>query len=133
MPRHAGAFWTSSSPVYYAPMAPVVYYAALSREGSASTLSTQAVTKLPVRLNLTVPVDAQIWFDDSPTSQTGTARSYLSPPLDQGHEYTYQIRMQWKQDGKDLTQTKPVKVHAGDVINLVLDSTSGSSLANASR
>jgi uncharacterized protein (TIGR03000 family) len=114
-------------------MAPVVYYAPLSREGTASTLSTQAITKLPVRLNLTVPADAKIWFDDSPTSQTGTARSYLSPPLDQSHEYTYQIRMRWKQDGKDLTQTKQVKVHAGDVIHLALDTASGSSLANAAR
>jgi uncharacterized protein (TIGR03000 family) len=84
----------------------------------------EAATKLPARINLSVPADAKIWFDGSPTQQTGTARSFESQPLDRGKAYGYQIRVQWKRDGKDVTKTRKIDVHAGDVINLTLGSSS---------
>jgi uncharacterized protein (TIGR03000 family) len=78
--------------------------------------------ELPVFVNLRVPSDAKIWIDGSPTKQTGTTRSFESPPVAVGPEYGYQIRIQWNRDGKDVTQTRKVTVHAGDVINLTLGS-----------
>jgi uncharacterized protein (TIGR03000 family) len=97
------------------------------------TLPTEAATKLPARINLSVPADAKIWFDGSPTQQTGIARSFESQPLDRGKAYGYQIRVQWKRDGKDVTKTRQVDLHAGDVINLTLGSSSGSPVAGAPR
>jgi uncharacterized protein (TIGR03000 family) len=97
------------------------------------TLATEAATKLPARINLSVPADAKIWFDGSPTQQTGTARSFESQPLDRSKAYGYQIRVQWKQDGKDVTKIRKIDVHAGDVINLTLGSSSGSPVAGAPR
>jgi uncharacterized protein (TIGR03000 family) len=69
---------------------------------------------------LRVPGDAKVWFDGSPTNQTGTMRSFESPPVAVGRDYVYDIRMQWKPNGKNITQTRRVNVHAGDVINLTL-------------
>ena len=56
------------------------------------------------------------------TNQTGTIRSFVSPPMAAGSEYVYQIRIQWKQDGKDVTQARQIHIHAGDLINLTLGS-----------
>jgi len=109
---------------YYAPPASGGYYGSLSSEGYYGTLPTEAFTNLPVRVNLWVPADAKIWFNGSQTHQTGTARSFESPPLAPGQEYAYEIRVQWKRDGKDITQTKQLDVRAGDVINLALGSSS---------
>jgi uncharacterized protein (TIGR03000 family) len=124
----------SYSPSYYAAYPSAVgssspYYAATSSEGYYSTSTTAASGKRSVHVNLRVPGDAKIWFGGSQTKQTGTARSFESPPLDAGQDYVYQIRVQWKQDGKDVTQTRQVTVHAGDVINLSLGSSSGTSMA----
>ena len=137
-----GSSWSSShsySPSYYNPSytspstyaayprsfgnSSPYYYGSVSSEGYYST-STSESAKRHVRINLRVPSDAKIWFGASQTKQTGTARSFESPPLDVGHEYTYQIRVQWIQDGKDVVQTRQVQVHAGDVINLTMGSPS---------
>jgi uncharacterized protein (TIGR03000 family) len=80
-------------------------------------------------VNLRVPNDAKIWFDGNPTNQTGTIRSFESPPLAAGPEYAYQVRIQWEQDGKDATETRQINVHAGDVINLTLGSPAEVALA----
>jgi uncharacterized protein (TIGR03000 family) len=132
---------SSSSPAEYAAYRPSfrsyspTYYAAYpSAVGSASpyytaTSSEGYTLNRTVHVNLRVPGDAKIWFNGSQTKQTGTARSFESPPLGAGQEYAYQIRVQWKQDGKDVTQTRQVTVHAGDVINLTLGSSSGASMA----
>jgi uncharacterized protein (TIGR03000 family) len=69
-----------------------------------------------------VPSDAKIWFDESPTNQTGALRSFESPPLSEGKDYSYQVRIQWKRDGKDVSEDRKIIVHAGDVINLTLGS-----------
>jgi uncharacterized protein (TIGR03000 family) len=84
-------------------------------------------------VNLSVPADAKVWFDDSPTGQTGTSRRFQSPPLAVGQDYVYQIRVQWTQDGKEVTRTREVVVHAGDVVNLDLGASTATSLTNASR
>jgi uncharacterized protein (TIGR03000 family) len=94
------------------------YYAAYpSSLGTDESSKTHAAV-----VNLRVPSDARIWFDQSQTKQTGTMRSFESPPLDVGSEYSYQVRIQWKRDGKDVTETRHVTLHAGDVINLTLGS-----------
>jgi uncharacterized protein (TIGR03000 family) len=67
-----------------------------------------------------VPSDAKIWFGTSETIQTGALRSFQSPPLPVGRDYSYQVRVQWKKDGKDVSEDREIIIHAGDVINLTL-------------
>jgi uncharacterized protein (TIGR03000 family) len=71
-----------------------------------------------VTLNIAVPADAEIWFDGNKTRQTGTARSFVSPPLTPGHDYAYEVKTRWLENGYEVTQTRRVIVHASDVINL---------------
>jgi uncharacterized protein (TIGR03000 family) len=80
--------------------------------------------KRPALVHLRVPGVAKVWFDGFQTQRTGTGRTFKTPPLDEGPEHTYQIRVQWTRDGKDVTHSQEVKVHAGDVINRAVGSPS---------
>jgi uncharacterized protein (TIGR03000 family) len=47
-------------------------------------------------------------------SQKGTLRQFVTPPVDPGRVYSYQIRARWQQNGQVMDQTKIVQFHAGD-------------------
>jgi uncharacterized protein (TIGR03000 family) len=61
-----------------------------------------------------LPEHAQIWFDDAPTRQRGTLRKFVSPPLTPGRDYTYTVRVAWREDGRWVEQVHTFPVHAGD-------------------
>jgi uncharacterized protein (TIGR03000 family) len=103
---------------YYAPP----YYAAYP-------LTAESPQKRSARINFQVPSDAKIWFGESDTVQTGMLRTFESPPLPVGSAYSYQVRVQWKHDGKDVTEDRNIIIHAGDVINLTLGSAPGVALS----
>jgi uncharacterized protein (TIGR03000 family) len=106
------------------------YYYGSSGAGDYYITSTaESPQKRPARINLQVPSDAKIWFDDSQTNQTGASRSFESPPLPADRDYSYQVRIQWKQDGKDVSEDRKIIVHSGDVINLTLGSPPGVAVA----
>jgi uncharacterized protein (TIGR03000 family) len=67
----------------------------------------------PASLEIRVPVDAAIWFDGSKSSQTGSDRTFVTPPLKPGEVYTYHIRARWTKDGAPVEQTRTVTVRAG--------------------
>ena len=72
----------------------------------------------PAEIAMRVPDGARIWFDGEETTQTGTSRKFVSPPLDPGREYTYEVRVQWK-EGEDMVErTRRLTVQAGDHIGL---------------
>jgi uncharacterized protein (TIGR03000 family) len=114
-PEYLG-YYNSAAPGGFGPAIGAYYGSTAAEDYYASP------RKRPVRVNLRVPSDAKISFDGNQTNQTGTMRSFVSPPVDVGPEYAYQIQVQWKHDGKDVTQTRQISVHAGDVINLSVGS-----------
>jgi uncharacterized protein (TIGR03000 family) len=65
------------------------------------------------------PPHAEISFEGSKTAQIGSSRLYVSPPLVQGENYTYTIRVSWKENGGQVTQTRKVPVRAGDRLSVV--------------
>ena len=122
IPQPWGYHSSVSPQNYYRNSTTEGYYGSTGTEDYYFTSTAESPRKRPIRVNLRVPSDAKIWFEGSHTNQTGTMRSFESPPVAVGPEYAYQIRIQWKQDGKDMTQTRQIKVHGGDVINLTLGS-----------
>lgn len=74
----------------------------------------------PVLIKLLVPADAVVEIEGARTNQTGTERSFVSPPLESGKTYVYTIKVTWKEGGKDKTVTEKLRVQAGDekTINL---------------
>src|SRR5262245_36241375 len=69
-------------------------------------------------INVNVPADASISFDGSMTVQRGEQRQFMSPPLEPGKEYTYDVQVSWKQDGRDVMRKRHITFHAGYIINL---------------
>jgi uncharacterized protein (TIGR03000 family) len=67
----------------------------------------------PAFVTVRVPsADAEVWFDDHRTQQAGLERVFESPALQAG-KYSYHVRAKWRQNGKDMEQTRTVQVQPG--------------------
>lgn len=69
-------------------------------------------------LTVRVPVDARVFVNDLPTASTGSLRRYVSNGLRAGYNYTYHIRAEVVRAGQTITETKTVKLQAGDNPNV---------------
>lgn len=65
-------------------------------------------------IRLRVLENAQVWIDGNATSQTGTSRPFVTPALDPGKDYSYEIRARWTDDGRTVEQTRKITVQSGD-------------------
>ncbi len=61
---------------------------------------------------IVVPEGAELWFNGTQTSQTGSQREFVSPPLTPGKGYTYEIKARWTENDKPVEQTRSVHVQA---------------------
>ncbi len=104
-----------SGPIYYesAPRSISTggYYGALEQ-------STTAGDANAAHLSVMVPADAEIWVEGQKMAQMGESRSFVSPALTPGKEFTYDIRARWMENGKEKSLTKHVKVHAGEQVKV---------------
>jgi uncharacterized protein (TIGR03000 family) len=92
---------------------PGFYYSARIAPASAPE---EQVAYIHVRVS---PPHAEISFEGSKTAQIGRSRLYVSPPLVPGENYTYTIRVSWKENGGEVTQSRTVAVRAGDRLSVV--------------
>jgi uncharacterized protein (TIGR03000 family) len=60
-----------------------------------------------------VPANAEVWFGQGKTRQTGALRQFVSPALTPGEEYTYEIKARWMEGDQEVVQTRQVDVAAG--------------------
>jgi uncharacterized protein (TIGR03000 family) len=122
-PRHYGYYWGYNpwyypgyyySPGYYA-------YGGLPSGYQAfypSTVDAPAGVDQVVHFNIRMPADAKIWFGEEKTTQTGSSREFVTPPLAPGNEYTYEVRAQWTENGRNVTQSRRVSVRAGERVSI---------------
>jgi uncharacterized protein (TIGR03000 family) len=106
-----GLDWSESSD-HFAPG-----YAVLLT-GPVTTVTRPAEGDSAVRLELAVPNTAEVWVEGVLTKQTGRERQFVSPPLEPGVEYTYNVRARWSQDRRSIDRTHLVPVRAGDVVRV---------------
>jgi uncharacterized protein (TIGR03000 family) len=69
-------------------------------------------------IKVAVPADAAIWIDGAPTTQTGTLRQFVSPPLSPGRRYSYEVKARWQEGGQTVTRSRRATFGAGDEITL---------------
>jgi len=73
-----------------------------------------------VELTLRVPSSAELWFNGKKAElQTGIVRPFATPELEPGWDYSYDIRVRWLQNGREVEQTRHVIVRAGDRVTLI--------------
>jgi len=120
-PEYSGAWWNApgyGQPAsgYYGERTQGDYYSSTTGPTPSSGTMAQGGSTMDgqVLINVRVPPNAEVWFDDQKTSQTGPMRSFITPSLDPDHDYVYHIRARWTEDGRQVDKTRRVDVHAGD-------------------
>jgi uncharacterized protein (TIGR03000 family) len=63
---------------------------------------------------VTLPADARLTIDDSPTASTSESRVFVSPNLTRGKTFYYVLKATAVRGGKTETVTKEVAVRAGE-------------------
>jgi len=101
-----------SAPQIYTPPYTSSYY---SPPATIAPASYDASDALKATIAVHVPPNAQVWFDGAPTQQTGDMRQFVTPTLDTGKVFHYDIRAQWMDNGKMVEQTRHVEVRAGNM------------------
>src|SRR5262249_40110747 len=81
--------------------------------------ATPAAAPAKAEITIVVPADAEIFFDGSPTTRKGTERLFVTPPLEVGGKYHYEIQARWKKDGKPVEETRKVPVTGGARVRVV--------------
>jgi uncharacterized protein (TIGR03000 family) len=81
---------------------------------ATSALLSQDAKGQKATLTLKVPANAVVEIEGVKTKQTGEVRRFESPPLTPGKNYTYTIKVTYKDaDGKDVSKEEVVKVQPG--------------------
>jgi uncharacterized protein (TIGR03000 family) len=106
---YSDSFPYTYSPDWSSPAYDSRYYGSY---GDVTSSDTRA------QITVSVPVDAEIWFEGSKTTSTGSVREFHSPPLTPGGRYTYEVRVRWNENGHEVTQTQKVQVTAGTHVNM---------------
>jgi uncharacterized protein (TIGR03000 family) len=101
-----GYGFTAREPIDEYPKKPVPFREAAPIDGSVATM------------NVHVPANAEIWFEGTKTGQSGDLRTFVSPPLESGRGFSYEVRARWTENGKEVDQTRKVSVHAGERVNV---------------
>jgi len=80
--------------------------------------ATSEATGTAVQINVRVPADAEVWVEGTKTTQTGTRRTFVSPPLDPDETYTYTVRARWRGADGEVDRTRKAQVSGGDEVTL---------------
>ncbi|HVK19363.1 MAG TPA: TIGR03000 domain-containing protein [Fimbriiglobus sp.] len=60
-----------------------------------------------------LPTDAKLYAEGRPLTQSSGERTFVTPPLPGGRDYTYSFRAEYVRDGETISQTKRVAVRPG--------------------
>jgi uncharacterized protein (TIGR03000 family) len=82
--------------------------------GYAQTAPQQSIDPNAALIGVRVPEHAEIWIDGSKTSQTGSMREFVTPPLDPGQKFNYDVKARWTENGQEVVRERQVSFHAGD-------------------
>jgi uncharacterized protein (TIGR03000 family) len=61
---------------------------------------------------------AEVLVDGKPTTQTGTDRTFESPPVAPGQSYRYTVTARWVEDGRVVEVSKDVTGAPGEVVRV---------------
>ena len=61
---------------------------------------------------------AKVYIADQLTQQQGTERLFISPQLDSKETYTYTLKVQWIENGREQTRERTVTVSAGSSVTV---------------
>jgi uncharacterized protein (TIGR03000 family) len=75
---------------------------------------TTSIEPAPATIIVNLPADAKLMFDDYATTSTSNVRTFQTPTLPMGKDFTYTLKAQLMVEGKPMTQTEKITVRAGE-------------------
>lgn len=75
---------------------------------------------LPATIQVTLPADAKLTIDNTPTTSTSGQRVFVSPSLPMGRTFHYTLQATVVREGKPVTLQETVAVRAGEQANVTL-------------
>jgi uncharacterized protein (TIGR03000 family) len=81
-------------------------------------LHSDGLGKQSASVRVRLPASARLYFEGVPTSQTGTSREFVTPPLISGQNYRYILKAVWEEDGQPVVQERQVYIKAGDQLDV---------------
>jgi len=75
----------------------------------------------PATLVVSLPAEAKLLIDDTLTISTSGTRVFASPTLEPGKDFAYTLKGELVRDGRTVTTSKQVIVHAGEEIQVELE------------
>lgn len=109
--------WGSSGGSYGGSSGGVIVDPSPTPPAATAPMSSAAPSNAAM-LNVNVPAEAKVFVNGMATTSTGSSRRYMSNGLEPGFSYTYELRAEIVRDGKTVTETKSVKLHAGENANV---------------
>jgi uncharacterized protein (TIGR03000 family) len=85
---------------------------------AASPLGSPNVPRNVAVIEVRVPENAELWIDDVRVAQTGLIRQLISPQLEPGEEYIYEVRARWLENGRSVTRSRKIVVQAGSNVRV---------------
>jgi len=87
----------------------------------AVTAAKPAVESDAAMLMVSVPADATVTVNGYETKSDGEVRQFMSRGLSEGFVYTYKVEATYEVDGQQMTETKSVKLRAGEMQTVEFD------------
>jgi uncharacterized protein (TIGR02246 family) len=95
-----------------------ILFAVADRPASAAQPANSLTAQVGTIITILVPPDAELSFDGAATTQRGSERRFLTPPLEVGRRYVYEVRGRWIENGRPVQQTRKVSVTGGDTVRV---------------
>jgi uncharacterized protein (TIGR03000 family) len=94
--------------------------------GAGANPPPQVRNATTATLIISLPADARLTIDDTLTRSTAAVRTFISPPLEPGRDYEYNLKAEAMRDGQLQVVTKRVTVRPGEETRVTLDFTGAS-------
>jgi uncharacterized protein (TIGR03000 family) len=78
----------------------------------------KADQKLPARIRVRLPANAEITINGKKTTSTGPVREYETPVLDPERVYTYLVKAKWLEDGITVEKSLRVRALSGNRVTI---------------
>lgn len=88
---------------------------------STQAAADNALTTLPAKIVVQLPAGASLHLDDFRSNQTGTQRHFETPPLQIGHAYAYELKMELRRGEKVHKIRRTVEVKPGETATVILE------------
>jgi len=98
----------------------VIYGPATSPASPAGGGKTGALSA-PATIVVSLPAEAKLTIDGTPTTSTSALRTFSSPRLTTGKDYFYTLTAEVVRNGKPVSVTEKVVVRAGEERRVVLN------------